>query len=100
MYQSNRYSVPLGTYEKNKEVFIEVTDEKRVIREETNGDVIANHPISMEKGKLIQDTQHVRDRSKGISAFIALVSEEFDNKAIAADFLEKIHQNYPRYIRD
>src|SRR5690625_944494 len=81
MYESNRYSVPLGTYEKNKEVLIEVKDENRlVIRKETDGDIIANHLISAERGKLIQATQHVRDRSKGIPAFIATVSETFEDR--------------------
>jgi len=101
MYESNRYSVPLGTYEKNKEVLIEVKDENRlVIRKETDGDIIANHLISAERGKLIQATQHVRDRSKGIPAFIATVSETFEDKKAATAFLTEIHQRYPRYVRD
>src|SRR5690625_6774311 len=46
MYESNRYSVPLGTYEKNKEVLIEVKDENSlVIRKETDGDIIDNNLI-------------------------------------------------------
>ena len=101
VYESNRYSVPLGTYEKSKEVIIEVTDKKRlVIREQTDGPIIADHLISTEKGKLIQATQHMRDRSKGIPAYIATVSEAFEDKETATAFLEEIHQRYPRYVRD
>lgn len=38
VYQSNRYSVPLGTYQKDKDVYIEITAENRlVIREQTDG---------------------------------------------------------------
>jgi len=101
MYESNRYSVPLGTYEINKEVIIEVTDGNRlVIREQSDGPIIADHLISTEKGKLIQATQHMRDRSKGIPAYIATVSEGFEDKETATAFLEEIHQRYPRYVRD
>ncbi|MGN8648358.1 IS21 family transposase [Gracilibacillus sp. HCP3S3_G5_2] len=101
MYESNRYSVPLGTYEINKEVIIEVTDGNRlVIREQSDGPIIADHLISTEKGKLIQATQHMRDRSKGIPAYIATVSEGFEDKETATAFLEEIQQRYPRYVRD
>src|SRR5699024_7417754 len=71
IYLSNRYSVPLGTYKKGKDVFIEVTDEDYlVIREVKEGPIIAKHKITHEKGKLIQETQHTRDRTKGIPAYI------------------------------
>ncbi|MGG5252144.1 IS21 family transposase [Neobacillus sp. SM06] len=101
IYQSNRYSVPLGTYQKEKEVYIEITAENRlVIREQTEGPVIANHLIAFEKGKLIQDRQHTRDRTKGISAYIATVSTNFTDEKTATAFLEEIHHRYPRYVRD
>jgi transposase len=101
IYLSNRYSVPLGTYKKDKEVYIEATDENHlVIREEKDGHAIADHKISLEKGKLIQDRQHTRDRTKGISAYITSVAEKFEDVELAHDFLEEVHRKYPRYIRD
>lgn len=100
-YQSNRYSVPLGTYQKDKDVYIEITAENRlVIREQTDGPVIANHIISFERGKLIQDRQHTRDRTKGIAAYISTVSSYFTDEERAIAFLEEIHHRYPRYVRD
>lgn len=101
VYQSNRYSVPLGTYQKDKDVYIEITAENRlVIREQTDGPVIANHIISFERGKLIQDRQHTRDRTKGIAAYISTVSSYFTDEERAKAFLEEIHHRYPRYVRD
>ena len=101
LYQSNRYSVPLGTYRQTKMVYIQTTDDQRlVIREQQEGPVIANHGISHEKGTLIQDTQHTRDRTKGIAAYIATVAETFEDKEKAKTFLEALHKKYPRYIRD
>jgi hypothetical protein len=52
-------------------VYIEVTGDEQqtlVIRKETNGDVIDEHLISSEKGKLIQNRHHTRDRSKGLKS--------------------------------
>jgi len=101
LYLSNRYSVPLGTYKKDKEVYIEVTDKNHLlVREEQEGSVIADHIISQEKGKLIQDRQHTRDRTKGISAYITSVSGKFEDVKMAHEFLTEVHRKYPRYIRD
>jgi len=101
IYLSNRYSVPLGTYQKGKKVSIEVTDENYlIIREEKNGKEMADHKISHEKGKLIQSTQHKRDRTKGIPAFMDSVSKHFDEVELAYEYLEEVHRRYPRYIRD
>lgn len=101
LYLSNRYSVPLGTYKKDKKVYIEITDENHlIIKEERESPVIADHKISHEKGKLIQNRQHTRDRSKGIPAYIATVAAKFEDAELAHDYLEEVHRRYPRYIRD
>ncbi|MDY0406656.1 IS21 family transposase [Virgibacillus sp. 179-BFC.A HS] len=101
VYQSNRYSVPLGTYQKDKNVYIEITaDNRLIIRSQSDGPIIANHLITFERGKLIQDRQHTRDRNKGITAYIATVSSYFTDEETAMSFLEEIHSRYPRYIRD
>ncbi|KKB37339.1 Integrase, catalytic region [Bacillus thermotolerans] len=101
VYLSNRYSVPLGTYKKGKSVFIEATDEGYLlIRDEKDGPTIAEHKISHQKGKLIQDTQHTRDRTKGIPAYITSIAEKFKNQELAHSYLKEIHRRYPRYIRD
>ena len=66
-YDLNRYSVPLGTYNKVEKVYIETTDDNHLlIRETKNGVIIAKHKIDLGKGELIQDSNHKRDRTKGI----------------------------------
>lgn len=100
VFKSNRYSVPLGTYKKDKVVYIETANNRLWIREQSDGPVVSDHPISFEKGKLIQDTQHTRDRSKGIAAYMSTVANHFDDAEMATAYLEEIHQKYPRYIRD
>lgn len=100
LYQSNRYSVPLGTYNKQKTVYISIKEEDLFIYASKDGDLIARHKVCKEKGKLIQDTQHTRDRSKGIEVFIETVASHFDDYELAKSFLAEIRKRYSRYIRD
>ena len=100
-YDLNRYSVPLGTYNKVEKVYIETTDDNHLlIRETKNGVIIAKHKIDLGKGELIQDSNHKRDRTKGIGSYITTVASSFNDKDKAKGYLEKIRENRPRYIRD
>lgn len=101
LYQSNRYSVPLGTYKKDKTVYLSITEDSRlIIQEDSNGPIIAEHELAVGKGKLIQDRQHTRDRSRGIKEYMNHIAGCFGNFEKAATFLENVHRKYPRYIRD
>ncbi|MDY0407123.1 hypothetical protein P5G51_018875 [Virgibacillus sp. 179-BFC.A HS] len=99
---SNNVGNPAICYRiKDKNVYIEITaDNRLIIRSQSDGPIIANHLITFERGKLIQDRQHTRDRNKGITAYIATVSSYFTDEETAMSFLEEIHSRYPRYIRD
>lgn len=102
-YKANRYSVPLGTYTHGKEKIVYVYLEEHdtlVIREHPQSSIIAEHTISYEKGKLIQHTQHTRDWSKGIDAYMKTIAEQFKDVQQAVSYLEKVRKLYPRYIRD
>lgn len=104
-YKSNRYSVPLGTYQTMTEnlVWIEVTDDEQqtlMIRKEANGEIIAEHIISLEKGKLIQNRHHTRDRSKGVEELKQRLISYFKDQTQAATYFDEISQRYPRYRRD
>lgn len=102
-FQSNRYSVPLDTYKHTEEVvvYLTVTSENQlIIRRSLNGPIIATHNVAQEKGQLIQDRQHTRDRSKGINEWMHILSQSFEEPERALNYLEQVRQNYPRYIRD
>jgi hypothetical protein len=101
-YQGNRYSVPLETYNgmgKNVKVHVENKD-TLVINDMETGLEITRHPLCHEKGKLIKNNNHSRDRSKGIPEYLAKVTELLGNTTMAKDFLDRIHELKPRYIRD
>jgi transposase len=101
LYLSNRYSVPLGTYKKDKLVYLTFTDNGLLmIHDRSIGNVIAEHKLESGKGKLVQDRNHTRDRSKGIPEYISYLASKFNNPVRAKEYLENVHQSYPRYIRD
>ena len=101
-YKSNRYSVPLGTYKLGRDntVYLEVSNDQLIIRQSLNGPVLASHKVDDRKGQLIQDRQHTRDRTQGINTYMETISKRFNKAERAFEFLEKIRENYPRYIRD
>ncbi|MGG0834067.1 IS21 family transposase [Priestia megaterium] len=103
-FRSNRYSVPIGTYKPTEEtiVYLTVTAEQElIIQKQSSSDIIlARHPLSLDKGKLIQHRNHRRDWSRGISEWIDKMSQQFEDATQAYEYLEKVRQNYPRYIRD
>jgi len=101
-FKGNRYSVPLGTYdgtEKQVKVSIKENDILVITHSET-GEEIARHPLCHEKGKLIKNNNHSRDRSKGIPEYIEKVTKLLGNTTQAREFLNKIYEFKPRYIRD
>ncbi|MFD2046391.1 IS21 family transposase [Ornithinibacillus salinisoli] len=99
-YLSNRYSLPLGSFHKYKEVYLTVVNDEKLIICSPDGEILAKHQISIEKGKLIQDRKHQRDRTKGIDAFINSVATYFDNQELAHEFISRLREKNPRYIRD
>lgn len=75
-------------------------DHHLLVRETSNGVIIAKHRIFSGKGELIQASNHKRDRTKGIDAYIETVASSFSNESKAKVYLEKIREARPRYIRD
>lgn len=98
LYESNRYSMPLGTYTKEKEVCVEVQGDKLIISQIYGDYVIAEHNLCSGKGKLIKSTNHCRNREKGIDELFAALSKRLGG--VCDSFLQEIRQRKGRYVRD
>ena len=97
LYDSNRYSVPLVTYNTQKEVRIEPID--GILQIQTVfGEPICEHHISTGRGLLIQKTNHTRDRSSGLDQMQDALDILLENKATT--FLQTIRTEKSRYARD
>jgi transposase len=100
-YEGSRYSVPLGTYDgTSKEVGIRIHESTLRIYDLDTGEIIAEHERSLRRGQLVQNTNHRRDRQKGIASYIESVRGQFPDPGLALSYLEEICRLHPRYIRD
>lgn len=97
VYDSNRYSVPLGTYTTNPEVNVEAKDGTLYIRT-TSGETICEHRICTGKGMLIQNNNHLRDRTSSLDRMQAALDELLGGQA--REFLKMIRTEKSRYARD
>ena len=97
IYDSNRYSVPLGTYTNQPEVRIETLDGTLYIQT-MFGEPICEHRISSGRGLLIQSQSHRRDRTSKLDQLLEELDADLDGKA--TDFLSTIRTDKSRYARD
>lgn len=63
-------------------------------------ELICTHRIPSNIGQLIANTNHKRDTSKSLDQMMLLVTSYFTDKDMAIQYLQKINQKLPRYIRD
>jgi hypothetical protein len=96
-YCSNRYSVPYGTYAKEKNVFLSVEGNELQIMNRI-GELLALHEIYDGKGKLVKHPSHRRNKDERIKALLdktsALLGEEF------REYLEALCEKKPRYVKE
>ena len=97
VYNSNRYSLPLGTYNNQPEVKIQVKDSKLIIYTALN-DCICEHNISSGRGMLIKNTNHTRDRESSLNELQEALNELLGHKV--DEFISIIRTEKSRYARD
>lgn len=100
LYKSNRYSLPLGTYKLNADVQIEEIDGILKIYDPIDHIPIAEHKVSLEKGALIQNNNHLRDTTEKINKLYEKVLSFLGNTSNAEVLLKQIRELKSRYVRD
>lgn len=102
VYQSNRYSFPLGSYQSlpNNRVLIDISEEELHLIHPQTLECIASHSMCYGKGQLIQKSAHQRDRSKQIEGLKQEVYQAITADDIAQAFMDQLLTKYPRYRRD
>jgi len=101
VYKGNRYTVPIGTYQGPQtlvSLHFPSPETMQIIVIET-GEIVAPHALSLGKGKLIRNNNHLRDRSQKINQLMEEVVGLFKNTD-ATIFLAEIREAKPRYVRD
>ncbi|PQQ66261.1 IS21 family transposase [Acetivibrio saccincola] len=100
--KGNRYTVPKGTY-KGPHTYVRVccTDDNELVILELDTDKkLGQFKIPVDKGNLVKNSDHRRDKGEKISDLILQTADMFPEPQKARMFIEYIHSEKPRYIRD
>ncbi|MCA0991390.1 IS21 family transposase [Pseudalkalibacillus hwajinpoensis] len=101
-YEGNRYSVPLGTFrnDHHNHVYLQVEAPYLIIRKERNGQLIAKHTISSEKGLVITSPEHrERNRTKR-DLLIQQLYQNLPNEDLVTWLVKELQEQYPRHLTD
>jgi transposase len=99
LYESNRYTVPIGTYKPGLKLELKVDDGFLSLFDE-KGAIVASHKISPERGKLVRNSNHLRDNSQKIDDLYEKVLGLLGGSVTTATFLKALRHEKPRYVRD
>ena len=99
-YRGCRYSVPLGTYYPGREVSLEEIDGILRIKDSIESTVLAEHPVTRNKGRLVKNTNHSRDYGDTLDHIKKKLLETMGFSVEAELFLQRIRQLKGRYVRD
>ena len=102
LYNSNRYSLPLGTYTNHPQVAVFVTEDHLEVYDEHREHLIAEHTICPLRGTLIKLTEHRRDKTGSLDKLEAGVLEYLNGPSLSEwqTYLRVIRSQMPRYYRD
>jgi transposase len=99
-YEGNRYSLPFGTYSPGLEVSVDIVGNRLVIKDLFGDYTIAEHPLSMNKGELISNNNHRRDRATSLDDLQNSLLTRFTGLENADVFIKQIRKLKPRHARD
>lgn len=101
-FEGNRYSVPLGTFQRGNEniAYVSVTGTELSISLQPTGDSIATHTLSEVKGQVITDPTHRHRSQTKKEHLIAQVIETLDDAEMANGLIQTLHTHYSRHIID
>jgi hypothetical protein len=99
-YRGNFYSLPLGTYQgQETKIYLEVI-QNHLNLYSTEKQLLTIHKISVNKGELVRNTDHCRDKSATIGQTYDEVLNLLGNTQKAQLFLELLKENKQRYYHD
>lgn len=100
MYEGNRYTVPTGSFGTHDDVQLEINGDELLIYAGFCEILLAKHKLCFEKGKLIQNRDHLRNKETKIAGMKQALQAKFANPEAAGRFLNEIHTRKRRYVRD
>lgn len=96
--------MPLGTYNAHKEVELEIKEDELLIYDVFRDVLFAKHKISLEKGQLIRNNNHLRNTEEKVKELkdklLERLAAAVGDREKAEIFLEGIRREKARYVRD
>lgn len=99
-YLGNRYALPLGSYTPDRKFVVREDEGLLIITNPEDEQVVIRYPVCLEKGQLIKNSDCRREKNKGIDAYLQEVLQLLKDSPEANEFLGRVRQDKPRYIRD
>lgn len=100
-YRGNYYTVPTGTYKGYQTlVYIEEIEESLHVYSQDTGKVLAIHKISCDKGKLISNTSHRRNREALLTDYENSIRNRLPQSDIIDNYLSQLRIHKSRHYRD
>lgn len=99
-YKGNFYTLPKGTYKgKGTQVWIEVKEGHIIISNEQKEEIV-RYELCLDKGKIISNTDHLRDKSEKIKTLMEQMAGQFTDATLALEYFTAVQKSKGRYIRD
>ncbi|MBK5721439.1 hypothetical protein JGH11_11195 [Dysgonomonas sp. Marseille-P4677] len=100
-YRGNYYTVPTGTYSGHQTlVYLEEKEGSLHIYSHETGKTLAIHKISDDKGRLISNTSHRRDREASLNDYEASIRKALPESATIDAYLLQLRLHKVRNYRD
>lgn len=99
-YKGCRYSLPLGTFRPGREVTVEEENGILKIFDAIDPVLLAEHPVSPEKGRLIRNNNHGRNYTDSLDTLQQNLMQKMQSLDAASLFLQQIRILKGRYVRD
>lgn len=100
LYKGNLYTLPSGTYNGHGTRVNVSRENGFLVASSLTNVILCSHAISTEKGKLVSNTDHKRQKSDKLAQMVVSISLLFEDPALAIKFMENIRREKPRYLRD
>jgi transposase len=99
-YKGCRYTLPLGTFKPGRQV--QLVEENGILKifDAIDPVLLAEHPVSLERGRLVRNNNHARDYSDTLDVIQKRLLEHMQDLEGAELFLQHIRQLKGRYVRD
>lgn len=102
-FRQNRYSVPKGSYFPGRKARIEADDEKGTVSffDAVSGELLATHDIHYGVGKgvgLPRNSERFKETK--YETLKVTVLQWFEDFPVAVDYIKRVIEKYPRYVRD